>query len=209
MDYQTIQAEARSTSGKGAARRTRQAGRIPAVAYGGDGDSVALTVNPKDLRLLHKGALGWNTPFNLAVEGAEDLGLTMLKAVQKHPVSGELLHADFMRVDDNVTVRVKVPIALTGKSVGVEGGANLSQPLRAVTVVCTPSKIPQSIVIDITELDIGDKVLLSSLPTPDGVNLVIRQDATVVNVARGRAAEVVDLTEDGEAGDEAAEEAEE
>ncbi len=197
MEYQTIQAEARTDRGKGAARRTRTTGRIPAIAYGGGADAVALSLNPKDLRLLHKGELGWNTPFHLAVEGGDDLGLSMLKAVQKHPLSGELLHADFIRVQEDTPVTVKVPVRLTGKAPGVELGGKLAQPLRDVYIACLPSAIPAAVVVDVSQMGVGDKVLLSSLPSTDGVTVLYRHDATVVNVVRGRVAKAATTVAEG------------
>lgn len=205
MEYPTIQAQARTERGKGAARRARRDGRIPAVAYSAGSEAVSLSVNPKDLHLLHRGDLGWNAPFVLAVDGGEDLGLSMLKDVQRHPVSGALLHADFMRVADDVPVTVRLPLVLVGKSPGVELGGKLAQPLRSVRVQCLPALIPQRIEIDISTMQIGDKVLLSSLPTPEGVTLAYRQDATVVNIVRGRGAGAAVVNAEGEEAEEAEE----
>ncbi len=214
MEYQTIQAEARSEAGKGAARRTRRAGRIPAIAYGGGVDAVALSVDPRALRQLHKGVLGWNTPFMLTVDGSDDVGLAMLKDVQKHPTTGALLHADFVRLTADGVVEVNVPVRLLGKAPGIEEGGKLNQPMRALVVRCLPSVIPDALEIDVSELDVGDKVMLSGVATPDGISLVFVNDATVVNVFRSRVVleeDVVDLTDEegeGEGEEEEEEEAE-
>jgi large subunit ribosomal protein L25 len=188
MSYPTIQAEARHESGKGAARRARLSGKIPAVAYGGGGSAIPLMVSPRDLQQLRRSSLGWNSPFLLAVEGRDDVGLAMLQDVQKHPVSGELLHADFKRVQDDTAVVVRVPVRITGKAPGVELGGRLAQTLRDVSLSCVPSRIPEAVVVDVSTMNVGDKVLLSSLPMAEGVSLVFRHDATVVNIARGRVA---------------------
>lgn len=210
MEYQTIQAQARSDRGKGAARRARAAGQLPAIAYGAGGEAVSITVDPKDLRLLHKSELGWNSPFVLAIDGVSGAGLAMLKDVQKHPISRELLHADFLRLTDDTEVLVEVPVRLVGKAPGAEQGGTVRQPLRVATVRCLPGVIPSVLDIDISLLDIGDKVMLSSVAVPEGVALVFHSDATVVDVARARIAieTVVDELGEGE-DDEASEETEE
>ncbi len=207
MDYQTIQAAARNATGKGFARATRNGGQIPAVAYGAGGAAVSVTVDPDDILALKRQATGWNTPFNLAVEGGDDVGLVMLREVQRHPIRGHLLHVDFLRVAADKPVQVDVPLVLTGKAKGSELGGRLQQTLRSVTLECLPGDIPSAVEQDISDLDVGEKLALSQLAAPAGATLIFRHDASAVQIARGRGAqedeEVVEETE------EAAEEAEE
>ena len=188
MDYQTIQAAARTTTGKGFARATRNGGQIPAVAYGAGEAAVPVTVNPADILALKRQATGWNTPFNLAIEGGEDLGLVMLREVQRDPLKGHLLHVDFLRVALDRRVRVKVPLVLSGKAKGIELGGRLQQTLRSVTLECLPGDIPAAVDQDISDMDVGEKLALSQLAAPAGTKLVFRQDASAVQIARGRGA---------------------
>jgi large subunit ribosomal protein L25 len=203
MNTQTIQAEARSESGKGIARKLRAASRIPAVAYGGQTAPRQLSLDPKQLQDLRKSPLGWNQPVTIEVDGGENVSLALLREVQRHPVSGQFLHADFMCIEANAQVVVQVPLHLIGKSPGEALGGRISQPKRAVAVLCTPDTIPNAVEIDISTLEVGDRILLSEVTFPSGVSSHYAHDAPAVSCVgrRGGAAE-----EEGEgASDEAAE----
>jgi large subunit ribosomal protein L25 len=186
MEAHKIQAEARGDHGKGLARKLRAAGRVPAVAYGGGGSATTLALDPDQLRILRKSPLGWNQPVTIEVDGGDDIELAMLREVQKHPLSGNVLHCDFLTVAADQPVIVEVPFALEGKAKGQELGGKLRQPLRTMKLSCLPKDIPSSIVIDITELDVGDKIMLSAVELPTGVEGAWRHDAAVVNLIRGR-----------------------
>ena len=206
MNTQTIQAEARADAGKGVARKLRASGLIPAVAYGGAGDAVQLSLDPRDLTNLRKAPLGWNSPIEIEVEGGENVGLVLLRAVQKHPISGKLLHADFLRVAADSEVEVKVPLRLTGSSPGAALGGRLSQPKREVAVLCTPASIPNGVEIDVSSLNIGDRIMLSEVAFPEGVRASFKHDAPAVACVGRRGAREAATSDDG-AGDEAGAEA--
>lgn len=186
MEVHTIQAAPRGDNGKGAARRLRATGKIPAVVYGKGGAASQVSIDPKALLRLRKSPLGFNQPVAITVDGGDDVALAMLKEVQKHPTRRTVLHADFHALDADQKIVVDVPFQLKGKSKGVELGGKLSQPLRSAKVRCKAADIPARIVIDISDLDVGDKVLLSSLPLPANVEPGWRYDATVLMIARGR-----------------------
>jgi large subunit ribosomal protein L25 len=204
METQTIQASTRSGTGKGIARKLRRDGWIPAVAYGGGGETACLSLDPAELALLRKSRLGWNMPVSIQVEGGDDIALALLRDVQKHPVSRALLHADFIRVDADTEVRVRVPIRLEGRAAGAEIGGLISQPNRVILVACLPTDIPVEVAIDITEMEIGDRVLLSSIPMPEGCRAVFRFDGTAVACVgrRGGALEDEETEDEVEADDE-------
>jgi len=208
MNTQTIQAEARSETGKGQARKLRASDRIPAIAYGGASDPQELSLDPKALAELRKSPLGWNQPVTIEVDGGDNVGLALLRDVQKHPVSGQVLHADFMRVEEGAEVIVQVPMRLVGKSPGEALGGRISQPKRAVAVRCTPSTIPKAVEIDISGLEVGDRVLLSEVKFPAGVQASFAHDAPAVScVGRRGGADDLDEAAEGESeeGAEAAE----
>ncbi|MBA2356274.1 MAG: 50S ribosomal protein L25 [Luteitalea sp.] len=152
----TLEAVTRQTRGKNEARRQRVAGRIPAVVYGG-GDSVAITVDPKQLyRLLHSEA-GMNTLISLQLDG------TTTPVIVKHyllqPVTHQLLHADFYRVNMSKKVQVKVQVRVHGEPRGVkQQGGVLDFLHREVDVESLPGDIPEHIDIDVSNLMIGDGV---------------------------------------------------
>jgi large subunit ribosomal protein L25 len=216
MNTQTIQAEARAESGKGIAHKLRAAGRIPAVAYGSSVDSQKLSLDPKVILDLRKGHLGWNQPIAIEVDGGDNVALAILSEVQRHPVSGKVLHADFLCIDEGSDITVKVPLRLIGKAPGEALGGRISQPKRDLEVHCTPTTIPSAIEIDISALNVGDRILFSELPVPKGVRVSLAFDAPAVSCVGRRGGPDDDLEEEeaaaeggeaaeGSEGDEAAE----
>ncbi len=186
MQPNTLNAALRSSTGKGAARKLRAAGRIPATVYGGGGDPVALDLDPDDITNLRRASLGWNTPLGIVVDGGDDVPLAMLRDVQKHPLNGSVLHVDFQRIDETTKVNVKVRLDLEGKAAGAALGGLVSRPTRFVTVACLPKDIPEAIVIDITEMLIGDSVMIDELPVGDGVDVLFKERVPVVAVVGRR-----------------------
>ncbi len=148
--------------GKNVARRVRVSGKIPAVVYGARKDSVAVTVDPKQItRILHSES-GHNTIFDLQV-GAER-SKVMIVDWQYEPIKGKLLHIDFKRIAMDQALRVKVPVQLTGEAAGVkQQGGILEQVLREVEIECLPQDIPSSITADISELVFGQVLRVSDL----------------------------------------------
>jgi large subunit ribosomal protein L25 len=206
----TINVEVREQSGKGVARKLRAVGRIPAVLYGQGQDPVALALEPRGLeKLLH--SEGHNALFDL--DGDETVkGRTVLvKALQRHPVRGELMHADFFEIDARKTITVSVGIHLVGTPVGVSlDGGLVDHSLREIELDCLPRSIPESIDVDITELHLGDTLHVSDLPLPEGVEIRTAGELGVVSVVAPRVEEVEEGVEAAEVeGEAAAPEAEE
>jgi large subunit ribosomal protein L25 len=206
MDNPTIHAELRTSVGKGVARKLRRAGRMPAVAYGATGGAVPLTVDPQEIEELKKSPLGWNQPVQIEIDGGDSVALAMLKAVDKHLISGALLHADFMRLDAKEKILVNVPLRIEGTAPGVAMGGLLNRQLRTLAVHCLPADIPAGIAVDVSSLEVGDRLLLSELKLPAGVVSSI-EDTLVVNVVgrRGARLDEDDLDAELEGGEEAAE----
>ena len=98
MELQTIRATVRTTTKKGPSRRTRAQGLIPAAIHSGSGLPTLITLNPDDLVGMKRGSLGWNQPVSIEVQGGQPVKMAMLKEVQRHPVSGAYLHADFVEI---------------------------------------------------------------------------------------------------------------
>ncbi len=210
MQSSTLNAAVRSSTGKGIARKLRAAGRIPATVYGGGSAPLSVDVDPHDLTLLRRESLGWNTPLAIALDGGDDVPLALLRDVQKHPLTGALLHADFQRIGAGEKVQVHVRLELEGRAAGVALGGLVSRPIRHVTVSCLPKDIPQAIVIDITALEIGDKVMIDEMPVADGVEILFDDRVPVVAVVGRRGGALEDEEgeeeEDAEAAEEEAEE---
>jgi large subunit ribosomal protein L25 len=172
----SLSAEARSASGKGANRKLRVAGRIPAVVYGKGRQSQSVVLDPHALEtLLQKSGAGLNTLIDLSVAGRTDT--VLVKELQRHPVTGRPLHVDFFQLDLTQKITVSVPIHFTGKARGVEFGGILDHPLREIEVECLPRAIPEFIEVDVSALDVGHSIHVSELRLPEGVE--VKTDASL------------------------------
>lgn len=170
------------TFNKNHARRVRVQGLIPAVVYGAGKESVAVTVDPKVITKILYSEAGHNTIFDLTIEGS---GVTKAMIVdwQNEPIKGQLLHIDLKRIAMDKTMRVSVPVQLTGASVGVKNsGGILSQVLHEVEIECLPGDIPGHIDVDVTNLDLHGAIHISDLPHSDKITFLGEEDALVAHV---------------------------
>jgi large subunit ribosomal protein L25 len=173
-----LDVSSRAAGGSREVRRLRRSGRVPGVLYGGDGDSVSFDADARDLRLAlaRSGAV-----LDLSVDGGKATPV-VLKETQRDPVRGETIHIDLLRVRLDQAIHAVVPIELTGTedAPGVKEGGVLEQITREVNVEALPTAIPESIVHDVSEMVIGDTLLLSVLTVPEGVALLDDLEETVV-----------------------------
>ena len=176
--------EKRSTNGKNEARRSRAAGRIPAVVYGAGKPNVPITVDRKALSDVFREGAGENAIFLLKLGGSDQSRHAMIREMQRDPVSRRPLHIDFVRVLMDVKITVKVPIEVVGiaKGVKTEGGI-LDTVTREVEIECLPGNIPAHLAVDVTELAIGDALRVSQIPAPEGVRIVDNPEKVVLHVA--------------------------
>jgi large subunit ribosomal protein L25 len=197
MAEMTVKAKLRSNFGSGASRQLRRTGMVPAVVYGGSGDSVAVTVDPKEIFRLLRSELGRNTIFSLSVEGG-DRDNVILKDWQIDPVTDSILHADFKRIAMDQVLRVTIPIAFRGDAVGVkvEGGL-LDVVVREIEVECLPGDIPERIECDVSGLGMNESLRARDLVVPERVTFLEDPDRVVVHVVAVRAEEEVS-PEEGE-----------
>ncbi|MFB3829525.1 MAG: 50S ribosomal protein L25 [Bryobacteraceae bacterium] len=185
----TVSASPRDTRGKNEARRTRAAGKIPAVIYGAYKDPVAVAVNPKDILSIMRSASGANTIFNLAIEGGETAP-AMLVDEQTDPVRGTLLHVDFKRIDLSKPIRVTVPVQTTGDAKGVkQQGGLLELVSRSLEIECLPNEIPEHFTVDVTELMIGDAMRASDVSVTGSMRLLSPADTVLAHVVALRGEE--------------------
>ena len=184
MSETALVVESRANTGKGAARKLRAAGRVPAILYGQGRESVPHTLDPRALEKVLKSG-GANTLLDLTVEGRSDLGspVALVKELQRHPIRGTILHADLYQVDLTKTVEVEVPIHLLGKAKGIDFGGILEHSLREVALECLPRSIPAAIEVDVSNMEIGDVIHVRDLTLPPGVSLMSDPDLGVVHVA--------------------------
>jgi large subunit ribosomal protein L25 len=175
-----LSAESRDGVGKGAARKIRAAGKVPAVLYGPELAPMRLAVDARQLwHALHTDA-GTNVLINLRVDG--DTYLTMPREVQRDIVRGSLLHVDFLRIRKDVAIQVDVPIHLIGESVGVKEGGVVEHHLWELRLECLPTDVPESIEADVSRLAIGDSLHVSDLRIPQSLTLLTPEEETIVSV---------------------------
>ena len=181
MDAIKVSAQPRDEHGKGAARRIRNEGRIPAVAYGKSLPTQALAVGPDSIKAVLASAWGRNTVVNLDVEGKSALTV-LLSDYQYHPVSRQLLHADFVQIHLDQPVDVDVPLELTGKAAGVIAGGTLRQVFRKLPIRCLPNQIPVKISADVTALGLDGHIAPKDLTLPEGVSVRLPENQTLVSI---------------------------
>lgn len=186
----TLKAEKREGTGKGVARQLRQDGRVPAVLYGRDMDSVHLSLDTRDAEnLLHSISVD-NTIVDLEVEGEKEPYRTLVRDIQMHPWKATLLHVDFLRIQKGVAVDVSVPLHLVGIPAGVSmSGGVLEQIIHDVPIRCIPSKIPASIDVDVSELDLNEALHIADVTFGEGVEVTIPPERTICSVAMPKALE--------------------
>ena len=186
MQIIKLSAAQRDQHGKGGARRLRNSGRIPAVAYGRGLPTKSLAVLPSELETVLKSERGRNTVVELAVEGADKLTV-LLREFQHHPLTRKLLHADFVQISMDEEVSVDIPLELTGKAAGVVLGGTLRQVFRKIPVRCLPAKIPVKIVHDVTSLGLDQHVAPKDLTLPEGVSVLLPPEQTLVAIVHEKA----------------------
>ena len=173
-----LNVNSRESSGSRAVRRLRRAGRVPGVLYGGGGEPVGFDADERELRhaLAGSGAV-----LDLSVDGGKTTPV-VLKDAQRHPVRGETIHVDLLRVNLNEAIHAVVPLELTGidDAPGVKEGGVLEQITRELNVEALPTAIPESIVHDVGEMQISDTILLGSVELPEGVTPLDDLEETVV-----------------------------
>lgn len=183
MELTKLKANIRTQTGNGPGRVLRREGKMPAVLYGPNTESVLLSVDIKELDQILRGSKGAQVILELTIQGTDTAPRTaMLKELQIHPVSRNYLHADFYEIAMDRKIRVNVPVVATGKSVGVEMGGMLQIVRRELEVMCLPLHIPEAIELDITDLDVGDSIHVDEIPLEDGVEIPADVNFTVLTI---------------------------
>ncbi|MEK7798401.1 MAG: 50S ribosomal protein L25 [Acidobacteriota bacterium] len=179
-----VEVKSRGDLGKNASRRLRSQGQIPAVVYGARKEPVPIVVDPKKILEIIHSESGVNTIFQLGMAEKEARRHVMIKEYQVDPVKGNLIHADFVRIQMDEVIEVDVPVQVTGEAAGVKlDGGILEHVTRQVRVSCLPGDIPEHITIEVTALKIGDALRVSDLPRSDRYRILTETDQTLVVVS--------------------------
>ena len=187
----TIDAEVRNSRGKNEARRTRAAGKIPAVVYGAFQDPVSVSISPKEIVKIIRSSTGLNTIFQLAIAGGETTPV-MIVDRQVDPIKSTLLHADLKRVDLTKRIRVAVPVFTEGEPAGVKVQGGLLEIItRSIEIECLPDDIPEKFVLNVGELMIGQSKRGSDVPLSGSMKLVSDPQTVIAHIVALRAEAVV------------------
>lgn len=196
-----LNAQERSDLGKGASRRLRRnAGLIPAVVYGGEKAPQSLTLELREISKLLENEAAFSHVITLNVGSAKET--VLIKALQRHPSKGFVMHADFQRVVAGQKLSAHVPLHFINEAtaVGVKvGGGEISHVIAEVEVSCLPKDLPEFIEVDLAKVELGQIVHLSDLKLPKGVELVQLAHGNDLAVANIHASRVVKEEGEGEA----------
>lgn len=178
----TLRARAGRELGSRASRRLRREGRVPAVVYGQDMDPVLVDVDHRELMAALSTEAGLNALIAVDVEGAGTF-TTLPREVQRHPYKPFITHLDFLQIDLTETTEAEVSIDFIGESIGVKTGGGIMSTIKTTVLIeALPTEIPNSIEIDVSNLDVGDSLKVSELIMPPGVELVDDPDDTLAIV---------------------------
>lgn len=181
-------AEKRERAGKGAARATRRAGRVPGIVYGDSKEPVLISLEPRELaRALARPGF-FNHLVEIRVDG--ETHRTLPRDVQYHPVNDQAIHIDFMRVGAGAQVHVMVPVVFVDheRAPGLRRGGILNVVRHGIEMICSVDNIPERLVVSLDGLDIGDSVHINAVEMPEGARPAIQErDFTIASIAASSA----------------------
>lgn len=200
-----IKATRRSDAGKGASRRLRRSGQVPAVLYGGDKTPLSIQLDHEDTILAAKNQWFFSSVLDLDIEG--EMQRVLVRDWQMHPYKQHMLHLDFLRIDENAEIHVHVPLNFLNQEnspAGKTAGVVISHNQTEVEVACLSKDLPEQIDVDLANLEVGDIIHMSDLKLPEGVELVAMrlEDAHDLAVTGAQAIKVeAEPAEDAAEGD--------
>lgn len=189
----SLQLTPREERGKGPCSRLRSNGLVPGVFYNSKGENISFTVENLALgKAFEKVRYSKMIELQIEVDGQVQKRNALFKKLVKHPVKRRYDHVDFIGIDLDKEVQVTVPVETTGRAKGVVLGGKLEILQERVMVRCLPTVIPDSIVMDVTSLEIGGKVFVDQLPMPEGVQAVYDRNFPVIAIQTARGAKTAE-----------------
>ena len=176
----TLNATARPESGKGAARKTRAAGKLPAVIYAQGNEATPISIDPVELDTIFRKSRNRNTIVNVELDGKTiDC---IVRDAQRHPLYRDILHVDFYALEKDQVIEVDVPVEPVGRPAGASLGGRLRVVARTLHLKCKYTDIPETVKVDVSHMHIGDIIRASEITAPDGTELIYKNDFNVLNV---------------------------
>jgi large subunit ribosomal protein L25 len=211
-DKVIVKGVVREARGSNDARRLRAEGKLPVSVYGGGQDTVSAIVSLSDLAAILRSDSSVNTVFSMNIDGFGETDV-IFHDRQIHPVKGTLIHADLRRIAKGEKIEVTIPLHLIGEPDALkEDGAVLNQGLRELKIICTPSRIPDSIDVDISELTLDHAIHVSDIKVGEGVEILEEPETVVASISVVKEEDLEPQLEEGaepgEAGEGAADEGE-
>ena len=200
--FEKLNVSVREGKGTSFARRLRLENKVPAVLYHSGIEGTSLSIEKNELyKALKTGQ------FIFEINVAEKDQFVLVKEVQYHPVTDEIIHVDFQQVKEDQKISLEVPLRTEGEASGVKLGGILVQLVNVVTINCKPSNVPEALTVDVTELEMNSTLLVKDIELPDDVEMVTADDIAAVSVQEPKKEEEVveEVLEESEEGEEAEE----
>ena len=192
-----LQADIRSDQGKGAVRRLRRAGRIPAIMYGAGKEPTPVELAENVLRRQLASEAFFSHVLTVKLDGREERAV--IKSLQRHPATERILHLDLLRVSETQRITMLVPFHFENEedSPGRRAGGSISHNMTEVEITCLPKDLPEFLPVDTLHMDIGDSIHLSQIPLPEGVEIPAlahgpEHDQPVFSIHAARITEIVE-----------------
>lgn len=209
-DFQTLSADIREDVGKGASRRLRHAGRVPAVIYGGEKDPVALTLEHREVWHAAENEAFFSSILEIRV-GDGRTQQVVIRDMQRHPFKPTIMHVDFMRISAKEELRISLPLHFVNEEqspAGKEAGVVIQHQLTEVEISALPKDLPEYIEVDLADLEPGGAIMLADLTVPEGVTLLSLTEDEDSNVMVANAVHISESQGTGAAAEAEAEAAE-
>ena len=195
---QSLKATTRKRTGSGVLKQMRRDGDLPSVVYGKGTENLNIKVSTKELTDMLASSASESILIDLEIDGGPPQA-AFLQSTQHNPLSGKLVHADFLAVTEGMKISASIPVEVHGEPVGVKAGGILEQLIRDLDISCSPKDLPEIITANIEHLEVGDSIAIKDLDIPEGVEPVLASDVLVAIVNESRATKSA-----GEEADEAA-----
>ena len=194
--FEKLDVDIRKEHGTSAARRTRLQNKVPAVVYHSGIEATPLSV---DKISLNKALRTGQMIFEVNVEDKDQF--VLVKEIQYHPVTDEIIHIDFQKVKEDEKISLEVAVRSSGEAQGVKLGGLLVQMLNSVTIKCRPAEIPEFLEIDVTDMEMNTNLFVKDIALPEDVEMLTADDIAVVSVQEPKQEKEEEVVEDAESGE--------